>query len=95
MKKKNTKGKGLTKHHLRNFLCVFINCLIENPAFDAQTKVLIIDIYLRYILCPTTDRHGAPSVPHRAVAPPARLMHVSNGTLFGMAKALAAGPHKT
>ena len=23
---------------IKNHLCVFVNCLIENPAFDSQTK---------------------------------------------------------
>lgn len=37
-KKKNKKVKGMKKSQIKNFLCVFVNCLIENPSFDSQTK---------------------------------------------------------
>ena len=37
-KKKNKKIKGIKKSQIKNFLCVFVNCLIENPSFDSQTK---------------------------------------------------------
>jgi len=37
-KKKNKKVKGIKKSQIKNFLCVFVNCLIENPSFDSQTK---------------------------------------------------------
>ena len=38
--KKNTKKDGLTlkPFQLKNFVWIFINCLIDNPAFDSQTK---------------------------------------------------------
>lgn len=31
-------GVDIKPHHVRNHLWVFIRCLIENPAFDSQTK---------------------------------------------------------
>eukprot|EP00741_Cyanophora_paradoxa_P022019 tig00021433_g21256.t1 len=35
---KKVKGIQLKNHQVKNYLFVFINCLIENPAFDSQTK---------------------------------------------------------
>lgn len=35
---KKNKGLQIKSHHVRNHLSVFVNCLIENPAFDSQTK---------------------------------------------------------
>ena len=36
------KNKGLEKtlklHHVKSHIWVFVNCLVENPAFDSQTK---------------------------------------------------------
>jgi DNA topoisomerase-2 len=37
LKKKN-KGAEVSKTHIRNHLFIFVNCLIENPAFSSQTK---------------------------------------------------------
>ena len=37
-KKKNKGGMALKPFHIRGHLWVFINCLVENPAFDSQTK---------------------------------------------------------
>jgi DNA topoisomerase-2 len=37
LKKKN-KGSEVSKTHIRNHLFIFVNCLIENPAFSSQTK---------------------------------------------------------
>ena len=37
LKKKN-KGQEVSKTHIRNHLFIFVNCLIENPAFSSQTK---------------------------------------------------------
>jgi DNA topoisomerase-2 len=37
LKKKN-KGTEVPKAHIRNHLFIFVNCLIENPAFSSQTK---------------------------------------------------------
>jgi len=37
LKKKN-KGTEVSKTHIRNHLFIFVNCLIENPAFSSQTK---------------------------------------------------------
>ena len=31
-------GMNIKTHHVKNYLWVFVNCLIENPAFDSQTK---------------------------------------------------------
>ena len=36
--KKKNKGAEVKTHQIKNHLCVFVNCLIENPAFDSQTK---------------------------------------------------------
>jgi DNA topoisomerase-2 len=37
LKKKN-KNMEIKSFHIKNYLWVFVNCLIENPAFDSQTK---------------------------------------------------------
>ena len=37
-KKKNKGGMELKPFHIKNHLWVFVNCLIENPTFDSQTK---------------------------------------------------------
>ncbi len=36
--KKKAKGQEIRPHHIKNHLCVYVNSLIENPAFDSQTK---------------------------------------------------------
>jgi len=36
--KKNPKGMQVKPFQVRNHLWVFVNCLIENPTFDSQTK---------------------------------------------------------
>eukprot|EP00929_Paragymnodinium_shiwhaense_P044864 TRINITY_DN22_c0_g1_i1.p1 TRINITY_DN22_c0_g1~~TRINITY_DN22_c0_g1_i1.p1 ORF type:complete len:1434 (-),score=498.53 TRINITY_DN22_c0_g1_i1:234-4535(-) len=38
VKKKNRGGIEIKPAHVKNHLMVFVNCLIENPAFDSQTK---------------------------------------------------------
>ncbi|XP_075677432.1 DNA topoisomerase 2-alpha-like isoform X3 [Dermatophagoides pteronyssinus] len=39
VKKKSGKSKvDLKPHQIRNHLWIFVNCLIENPTFDSQTK---------------------------------------------------------
>merc|ERR1719201_1764339 len=41
LEKVNAKNKGgmeVKPFHVRNHLWIFVNCLIENPAFDSQTK---------------------------------------------------------
>lgn len=38
VKKKNKGGSEVKKNQISNHLTVFVNCLIENPAFDSQTK---------------------------------------------------------
>ena len=35
---KNKKGSKIKKSAIKQFLCVFVRSLIENPAFDSQTK---------------------------------------------------------
>ncbi|QLI64602.1 DNA topoisomerase 2 [Metarhizium brunneum] len=35
---KKKKGHSLKQSHLRNHIFIFINCFIENPAFNSQTK---------------------------------------------------------
>ena len=38
VKKKNKGGMELRPHQIKSHLWIFVNCLIENPAFDSQTK---------------------------------------------------------
>ncbi|KAF7488976.1 DNA topoisomerase 2-beta [Sarcoptes scabiei] len=38
IKKKNKVGVAVKPFQIRNHLWVFVNCLIENPTFDSQTK---------------------------------------------------------
>jgi len=38
VKKKNKGGVEIKANQIKNHLCVFVNCLVENPAFDSQTK---------------------------------------------------------
>ncbi|XP_076440250.1 DNA topoisomerase 2-alpha-like isoform X2 [Babylonia areolata] len=38
IKKKNKEGIKIMPFQVRNHLWVFVNCLIENPTFDSQTK---------------------------------------------------------
>ena len=38
VKKKNKGGTEVKANQIKNHLCVFVNCLVENPAFDSQTK---------------------------------------------------------
>ncbi|KAH6607636.1 dna topoisomerase ii [Trichoderma cornu-damae] len=35
---KRRKGHGLKQAHLRNHIFIFVNCLVDNPAFTSQTK---------------------------------------------------------
>ena len=37
-KKKNKDGMELHPFHIKGHLWVFVNCLIENPTIDSQTK---------------------------------------------------------
>ena len=37
-KKRNKGGMDLKPFHIKNHLWVFVNCLVENPTFDSQTK---------------------------------------------------------
>ena len=37
-KKRNRGGMDLKPFHIKGHLWVFVNCLIENPTFDSQTK---------------------------------------------------------
>ncbi|KAF9943264.1 DNA topoisomerase 2 [Mortierella alpina] len=36
--KKKSKSTHVKPHHIKSHMWVFVNCLIENPAFDSQTK---------------------------------------------------------
>ena len=38
IKKKSKGGSEVKKNQMTNHLCVFVNCLVENPTFDSQTK---------------------------------------------------------
>ncbi|KAI8096341.1 DNA topoisomerase [Halteromyces radiatus] len=35
---KNSGTKTIKKHQIKSHMCIFVNCLIENPTFDSQTK---------------------------------------------------------
>ncbi len=36
--KKKKKDMKITENQIKNYLTIFVNCLIENPSFDSQTK---------------------------------------------------------
>ncbi len=36
--KKKAKGQEIRPYHIKNHICIYVNSLIENPAFDSQTK---------------------------------------------------------
>lgn len=38
IEKKNKGGAKITKQQVKNHLCIFVNCLVDNPTFDSQTK---------------------------------------------------------
>ncbi len=38
IKKKNKNGAALKPTQIKNHLCIFVNCLVDNPVFDSQTK---------------------------------------------------------
>lgn len=38
IEKKNKGGTKVSNNQIKNHLCVFVNCLVENPTFDSQTK---------------------------------------------------------
>jgi DNA topoisomerase-2 len=38
LKKKNKGGTELKPAQIKNHISIFVNCLIENPTFDSQTK---------------------------------------------------------
>lgn len=38
VKKKNKNGNPVKPFQIKNYMWIFINCLIENPTFDSQTK---------------------------------------------------------
>ncbi len=37
-KRKNKGGMDLKPFHIKGHLWIFVNCLVENPTFDSQTK---------------------------------------------------------
>ena len=39
--KKKNKGQEVKPHTIKTHLAVYVNCLIENPAFDSQTKEML------------------------------------------------------
>ena len=46
--------------HVRNHLWIFVNCLIENPAFDSQTKDTLTTKQGKFgSRCEVTDTPGA------------------------------------
>ena len=38
VKRKNKGGADIKAGVIKNHLCIFVNCLVENPTFDSQTK---------------------------------------------------------
>jgi len=38
VKKKNKGGSEIKPNQIKNHLAIFVNCLVENPTFDSQTK---------------------------------------------------------
>jgi DNA topoisomerase II len=38
IEKKNKGGSKISKQQVKNHLSIFVNCLVENPTFDSQTK---------------------------------------------------------
>lgn len=38
IEKKNKGGSKISKQQVKNHLCIFVNCLVDNPTFDSQTK---------------------------------------------------------
>lgn len=38
IKKKNKGGADIKLSQIKNHLCIFVNCLVDNPVFDSQTK---------------------------------------------------------
>lgn len=38
LKKKNKAGVAIKPFQIKNHLWIFVNCLINNPTFDSQTK---------------------------------------------------------
>ena len=38
VEKKNKGGIKITKNQIKSHLCIFVNCLVNNPTFDSQTK---------------------------------------------------------
>jgi DNA gyrase/topoisomerase IV subunit B len=38
IEKKNKGGAKISKQQVKNHLCIFVNCLVDNPTFDSQTK---------------------------------------------------------
>ena len=38
IKKKNKGGAAVKPTQIKNHLCIFVNCLVDNPVFDSQTK---------------------------------------------------------
>jgi len=41
VKKKNKNGIEIKPFQVKNHMWIFVNCLIENPTFDSQTKELM------------------------------------------------------
>ena len=40
-KNKNTKSSKVKPFMIKNYLSIFVNCMIENPAFDSQVCFII------------------------------------------------------
>ena len=65
-------------HEVRNHLWVFINCLIENPAFDSQTK----ESLGHNIFCQeskVTPPPTMPRLPPRNILPETNIFAPENG----------------
>ena len=56
-KKKNKGGMDLRPMHVKSHLWVFVNCLIENPSFDSQTKEnMTLKVKSFGSTCPLSDK---------------------------------------
>ena len=45
--KKHKAAKDVKAMHIKNHLWVFVNALIENPAFDSQVTFLFVPVFAR------------------------------------------------
>ena len=64
IKKKNKSGTQIKPHQIKNHLWVFVNCLINNPTFDGQTKeTMTLQANAFGSKCVMTDKKTSPLSP--------------------------------